>query len=340
MDIYQVGGSVRDEILGVVPKDKDWVVVGSSPKEMEDLGFKAIGKDFPVFLHPETNEEYALARTERKSGQGYKGFTFYYDKTVTIEEDLERRDLTINAIAKDKNGKLIDPFNGMEDLKNKLFNNVSNAFSEDPLRAMRVGRFLTYNQLQEFKLTQSLKQSINAIVKSNELKVLSSNRVWAEIVKSLNNHHSANFFIFIKEMSLTDPWFRDLKSISNLEAKTMELKWVLLESQNQFKISNHFKLPKNLLNLLKVCKLLIQVSQTSDENTLAKQIGLLNIERNKLYIDDILTIGIQRMHTQKIKTILKEYKKLNLRDLDEIKPSEIKNEKHNRLLKIVKKINV
>ena len=110
MKVFQVGGSVRDELLGVEPKDRDWVVVNSSPEEMEEKGFKPIGKDFPVFLHPETNEEYALARTERKSGVGYKGFKFYFDSSVTLEEDLKRRDFTINAIAKDQNGRIIDPF--------------------------------------------------------------------------------------------------------------------------------------------------------------------------------------------------------------------------------------
>ena len=122
MKVFQVGGSVRDEILGVEANDKDWVVVGSSPEEMVAEGFKAIGKDFPVFLHPESNEEYALARTEKKSGKGYKGFTFYFDESVTLEEDLKRRDFTINSIAKDANGNLIDPHRGLEDIKNKIYN--------------------------------------------------------------------------------------------------------------------------------------------------------------------------------------------------------------------------
>ena len=124
MKFFQVGGSVRDELLGFRPKDRDWVVINSSPDEMEQNGFKPIGKDFPVFLHPDTNEEYALARTERKSGVGYKGFKFYFDSTVTLEEDLQRRDFTINAIAKDQNGKIIDPYNGRQDLKNKTFRHI------------------------------------------------------------------------------------------------------------------------------------------------------------------------------------------------------------------------
>ena len=141
MQTYLVGGAVRDKLLGLPVKDRDWVVVGATPEEMLDLGFKAVGKDFPVFLHPQSKEEYALARTERKSGKGYKGFTFHTDPDVTLEEDLLRRDLTINAIAEDESGALIDPYNGVDDLNAGLLRHVSPAFSEDPLRVLRVARF-------------------------------------------------------------------------------------------------------------------------------------------------------------------------------------------------------
>ena len=141
MEVYLVGGAVRDELLGLPIKEKDWVVVGSTPEEMKKQGFKQVGKDFPVFIHPKTGEEYALARTERKSGHGYTGFEFNADPNVTLEEDLKRRDLTINAIAKKDDGTLIDPFNGQEDIKNKKLRYVSDAFSEDPLRVLRVARF-------------------------------------------------------------------------------------------------------------------------------------------------------------------------------------------------------
>ena len=136
MKIYKVGGAVRDSLLGVKAKDNDWVVVGSSPDEMISEGFKPIGKDFPVFLHPETKEEYALARTERKSGTGYHGFTFYFGKEVTLEEDLLRRDFTINAMAQDENNNIIDPLNGQIDLHNQIFKHASGAFSEDPLLSL------------------------------------------------------------------------------------------------------------------------------------------------------------------------------------------------------------
>src|SRR5947207_10225006 len=139
--IYVVGGAVRDELLGLAVKERDYVVVGSTPEEMEQLGYKPVGKDFPVFLHPTTHEEYALARTERKSGRGYKGFTVHASADVTLEDDLRRRDLTINAMAKGEDGAIVDPFGGREDLKKKLLRHVSEAFSEDPVRILRVARF-------------------------------------------------------------------------------------------------------------------------------------------------------------------------------------------------------
>ena len=141
MQVFLVGGAVRDELLGLVVKDRDWVVVGSSPEEMMDLGFTPVGRDFPVFLHPQTREEYALARTERKSAPGYHGFTFHASPEVTLEEDLARRDLTINAMARSESGNLIDPFGGERDLKARVFRHVSPAFQEDPVRVLRLARF-------------------------------------------------------------------------------------------------------------------------------------------------------------------------------------------------------
>ena len=141
MKIYLVGGAVRDALLGLPIKDKDWVVVGATPQGMLDAGYQQVGRDFPVFLHPQTREEYALARTERKSGSGYTGFTCYAAPDVTLEADLQRRDLTINAMARDDNGEIIDPYNGRDDLENRLLRHVSPAFSEDPLRVLRVARF-------------------------------------------------------------------------------------------------------------------------------------------------------------------------------------------------------
>lgn len=141
MQIYKVGGAVRDRLLGIPFSDTDWVVVGASADEMLAQGYRPVGADFPVFLHPKTGEEYALARTERKSGRGYGGFTFYASPDVTLEDDLIRRDLTINAMAEDNDGKVIDPYHGQEDLEARLLRHVSPAFAEDPLRVLRVARF-------------------------------------------------------------------------------------------------------------------------------------------------------------------------------------------------------
>ena len=190
MKFFQVGGSVRDELLGVEPKDRDWVVVNSSPEEMEENGFKPIGKDFPVFLHPKTNEEYALARTERKSGVGYKGFEFYFDSSVTLEDDLKRRDFTINSIAKDENGNIIDPFEGRLDLQKKIFKHTSPAFEEDPLRVLRFARFKAYKQLHNFNVHEETKGYFEKIISSKELKTLSPERVWMETKKALENKFS------------------------------------------------------------------------------------------------------------------------------------------------------
>ena len=176
MKIYKVGGAIRDSLLEVNALDNDWVVVGSSPKEMIAEGYKPIGKDFPVFLHPETNEEYALARTEKKSGTGYHGFTFYFGKDVSLEDDLSRRDFTINAMAEDESGEIIDPFNGREDLNNKIFRHVSDAFYEDPLRAIRLARFYTYDHLKDFTIDDETLNSIKKIISSGEIAKLSPDR--------------------------------------------------------------------------------------------------------------------------------------------------------------------
>ena len=196
MKVYLVGGAVRDKLLGIPVKEKDWVVVGSTPQEMRDKGYKQVGKDFPVFINPKTGEEYALARTERKSGHGYTGFEFDTNPNVTLEEDLARRDLTINAIAQDEDGTLIDPFNGQEDIKNKKLRHVSDAFSEDPLRVLRVARFKA--NLKNFEITKETLQKIEKVVASNEMKYLTGERIWLELIKS---HDPLRFFFALKDIS-------------------------------------------------------------------------------------------------------------------------------------------
>ena len=187
MKIYLVGGAVRDKILGIPVNDKDYLVVGSTPEEMVKLGYKPIGKDFPVFLHPKTKEEYALARTERKFGKGYHGFKFYTSPDITLEEDLKRRDITINAIAEDEDGNIYDPFNGKDDIKNKIIRHVSDAFIEDPLRVMRVARFAALDS--QFKVKSETLTLMKKMVSSGELKNLSVERVVTEITKGMDGEN-------------------------------------------------------------------------------------------------------------------------------------------------------
>ena len=189
MRVYAVGGAIRDTLMGLPVHDIDYVVVGSSVEEMVAKGYRPVGKDFPVFLHPETQAEYALARTERKTGQGYKGFHFYADPSVTLEQDLERRDLTINAMAQEVGadgkqfGPIIDPYNGQEDLTAKIFRHVSDAFAEDPLRLLRIARFSA--RFPEFSVADETLSALKAIVQSGELRALSAERIWQELARGL-----------------------------------------------------------------------------------------------------------------------------------------------------------
>lgn len=191
MKIYKVGGAVRDRLLGLKVKDVDWVVVGALPEEMIALGYKQVGKDFPVFLHPKTHEEYALARKERKVAPGYKGFEFDTAKSVTLEEDLLRRDITINAMAEDDTGSVFDPFNGQKDLEKKSLRHVSDAFKEDPVRILRIARFAARF---DFQIADETLELMKAMVASGEVDALVAERVWAELEQALKEDMPVRFF--------------------------------------------------------------------------------------------------------------------------------------------------
>jgi len=191
MKIYEVGGAVRDRLLGLPVVDHDWVVVGSTPAEMESLGFKPVGRDFPVFLHPETHEEYALARTERKVAPGYHGFTFHASPEVSLEEDLRRRDLTINAMAMGVDGTVIDPYEGQADLQAGLLRHVSEAFGEDPVRVLRLARFAARFRFSTAPETMDL---MRQMVLAGEVSALVPERVWQEFSKGLMEGHPILFF--------------------------------------------------------------------------------------------------------------------------------------------------
>ncbi|EGR2427188.1 TPA: multifunctional CCA addition/repair protein [Vibrio cholerae] len=199
MQIYLVGGAVRDQLLQLPVYDRDWVVVGSSPQAMLAAGFQAVGKDFPVFLHPNSKEEHALARTERKTGVGYTGFACHYAPDVTLEDDLQRRDLTINAMAQDNSGQLIDPYGGQRDLAAKVLRHVSPAFVEDPLRVLRVARFAAKLHHLGFTVAEKTMQLMAKIAQSGELQHLTAERVWQEWHKSLSTHHPEVFLQVLRD---------------------------------------------------------------------------------------------------------------------------------------------
>ena len=194
MNTYLVGGAVRDELLGKPVTDHDWVVVGSTPEAMLEQGYRPVGKDFPVFLHPDTHEEYALARTERKTAPGYHGFTFNTDVSVTLEEDLERRDLTINAMARDANGNLIDPYNGKRDLDDRILRHVSDAFLEDPVRILRVAKFMARLSPMGFRVADETRELMSAMVASGEVDNLVAERVWQEMQAAMLSDKPRVFF--------------------------------------------------------------------------------------------------------------------------------------------------
>jgi tRNA nucleotidyltransferase (CCA-adding enzyme) len=196
MKAYMVGGAVRDQLLGLPVKDKDYVVIGSTPAEMEAAGFKPVGKDFPVFLHPHTHAEYALARTERKTAKGYKGFQVFASPEVTLEQDLARRDFTINAMALDENGQLLDPYHGALDIQAKVLRHVSPAFSEDPVRILRAARFAA--RFTQFQLAPETMTLMQQMVEAGEVDALVSERVWQELAKGLMETKPSRMFELLR----------------------------------------------------------------------------------------------------------------------------------------------
>ena len=251
---YLVGGAVRDELLGLPIKDKDFVVVGQTVEQMIADGYLPVGRDFPVFLHPRTKEEYALARTERKTGQGHQGFTFHANAAVTLEEDLKRRDLTINAIAKTLEGELIDPFNGMLDLENKLLRHVSEAFVEDPLRVFRVCRF---NSTLNFDIHPDTLNLMKQVVNSGEIKHLSQERIWNEIVSGLKGGNPSKMIDSLRTCGA----LREMSDMLLLGAEDIKDRKLIyraldLASKNQLAIESRVAIfclltEKNLTKVLK-----------------------------------------------------------------------------------------
>lgn len=210
MKKFLVGGAVRDSLLNYPVIEKDWVVIGETPESMIKQGFKPVGKDFPVFLHPQTHDEYALARTERKTAPGYKGFTVHASTKVTLEQDLIRRDLTINAIAMDEQGNIIDPYKGKEDLDNRIFRHISPAFSEDPVRVLRIARFAARYSHLGFSIAEETLQLMKQMVVDGETDHLVAERVWAELQKVLSEKTPAAFFYTLRKCKALQSIFPEI----------------------------------------------------------------------------------------------------------------------------------
>jgi tRNA nucleotidyltransferase (CCA-adding enzyme) len=259
MKIYLVGGAVRDQLLGLASSEKDWVVVGSSPEEMLAQGYQQVGKQFPVFLHPKTRDEYALARVECKSGHGYQGFKFNFSKDITLEEDLFRRDLTINAMALDENGEIIDPYGGEKDLQQKQLRHVSDAFIEDPLRVLRTARFHARFYHLGFEIAQETMDLMKKIVTSNELSYLSAERVWKEWEKALITQNPEIFFEDLKACHALPQEIANLSThpLKIAAQKTQDLSIrisLFLMHLNDLSILTKLKMPKPLIRQISLFK--------------------------------------------------------------------------------------
>lgn len=218
MKVYLVGGAVRDQLLGLPISDRDFVVVGTTPEAMLAQGFQQVGKDFPVFLHPKTHEEYALARTERKTGSGYTGFSCYSAPDVTIEDDLLRRDLTINAIAQSDSGELVDPYHGIKDLENRLLRHVSDAFAEDPLRVLRVARFAARYYEYGFTIAPETRVLMQSMANSGELSHLTAERVWTETQKALMSNAPQIYFEVLRDCGALATLFPEIDNLFGVPA--------------------------------------------------------------------------------------------------------------------------
>ena len=219
MKTYLVGGAVRDEMLNLAVSERDWVVVGSSTEQMLQLGFRQVGKDFPVFLHPQSCEEYALARTERNSAPGYRGFSVHASREVTLEEDLLRRDLTINAMARDPDGTLIDPFNGQSDLQKRILRHVSGAFVEDPVRILRIARFAARFAALGFRVADETMELMCKMVSDGEVNALVPERVWQELLRTLMTEKPRRFFEVLKACGALEALFPELHRLFGVPQK-------------------------------------------------------------------------------------------------------------------------
>ncbi|WP_106477442.1 polynucleotide adenylyltransferase [Phytohalomonas tamaricis] len=315
LEVYRVGGAVRDERLGRPCFDQDWVVVGATPEQMLSRGFRPVGRDFPVFLHPETHEEYALARTERKQGHGYTGFTVHAEPSVTLEEDLERRDLTINAMAQACDGQLIDPFGGAHDCDARLLRHVSMAFVEDPLRVLRVARFLARFKPLGFTIANETQALMRLMVESGEIEHLVAERVWQETEKALGEPCPQAYFTVLKTCGALEVLLPELAESNRLataltrmtQADQREQRWALLLAEMDSAVLETLCQRLRVPNAYRELAILLSRSwgladEELDAERIVAWLGLVDAwrrpERFKLLLDTLAAGGQTNMAEQ------------------------------------------
>ena len=338
MQEFLVGGAIRDKILGIATEstEKDYVVVDSSPEEMKSLGFRQVGKEFPVFLHPQSKEEYALARLERKVGKGYKGFEFNTSKSVTLEQDLSRRDLTINAIAqnKDGSGEYIDPFGGLDDIKARKLKHVSEAFTEDPVRILRTARFASRFNHLGFTIDSKTLDLMKMMVSSGEVDALTPERVFKEINLSMNSESPSIFFEVLIESGAYQRLFPmlDMTQAANLklldhENLTSEVRLALwLYDQNPSNIGllcEHLKCPKDIQQIAELVSIWHNfvsdfLSHNPEEilNFYLKTDGLRRQKRFELILDSFKYLNIDTSPIVELKNQLNSIKISDLKNIN------------------------
>jgi tRNA nucleotidyltransferase (CCA-adding enzyme) len=372
MQVYLVGGAVRDRLLGRVVTERDWVVVGATPQQMLRQGYQAVGKDFPVFLHPKTKEEYALARTERKSGHGYHGFTFDTSTEVTLEQDLARRDLTINAIAQDAQEQLIDPYGGVQDLQAKILRHVSLAFAEDPLRILRVARFAARFATLGFQIAEETLQLMRQMVQAGEVNYLVPDRVWLEWQKVLADGAPKVFLQALNECGALSILFSQFSKLVDDATRTsvfaVVTKLVEQQAANQVRFAalcgectvnevnelcQHYPVPKAYRKLALICAEYLPVCQTTayfTEETVLQLLLAQDALRQPDRLNDFLAIADSyyqvRQQTTKIwpgrallEQVLQALQKMDLRHIaEQYKGTELKQAVQQRRLTCVTQI--
>ncbi|MBT0585093.1 hypothetical protein [Alteromonas oceanisediminis] len=308
MQTYLVGGAVRDQLLDRPVTERDYVVVGATETQMLEMGFTRVGKDFPVFLHPQTKEEYALARTERKKGHGYHGFECHAAPDVTLEQDLQRRDLTINAMAMDERGQLIDPYGGQSDLEARVFRHVSNAFSEDPLRVFRVARFMARYKGYGFTLAAETLALMRNMAVEAEIKAIAAERVWQETARALMEPHPFTYFDVLAQTDCLAFWFPGWRSANAEKAAKIEaqftsfkatlpqrfacMSYVLQQYEDSASlISEMLRIPNDCAWLARAlqqeARCWLDDTETSAENVL-QSFNRIDLWRRQTRLDDLL----------------------------------------------------